>query len=65
MQALKRGTFHVEPRKMVFKVVNRREQHFHVQYELLGHPNGIQVLPIADLSQHIRDTGSTRLLECR
>jgi hypothetical protein len=34
-----------------------------VKYELLRHPDGIQVLSVADLSQHVGDTCSTRLLE--
>lgn len=36
-----------------------------MQYELLGHPDGVQVLSIADLPQHVGNARSAGLFECR
>ena len=49
---------------MVFEVIDRTEKDLDVKDELLGHTYGIQILPVTDLPQHIRDAGSARLLEC-
>jgi hypothetical protein len=51
-------TFQAVACKMVFEVINRSEEDLDVKDELLGHPDSVQVLSIADLSQHIRDAGS-------
>jgi hypothetical protein len=48
---------------MVFEVVDRAEKDLNVKDELLGHTYGVQILPVADLPQHIRDAGSARFLE--
>ena len=50
---------------MVFEVVDRAKKDLDVKNELLGHAYGVQVLPVADLPQHIRDAGSARLLKRR
>ena len=50
---------------MVFEVVDRAEKNFDVKDELLGHTYGIQVLSVADLPQHIGDTGSAGFFERR
>ena len=50
---------------MVFEVVDRAEKDLDVKNELLGHAYGIQILPVADLPQHIRDAGSARFLKRR
>ena len=48
---------------MEFEVVNCCKQHFDVKNELLRHPDRFQVLPVADLSQHVRNARSAGLLE--
>jgi hypothetical protein len=49
-EILQRYTFHVEPREMKFEVVYGRKEDLYMQYKLLGHPDGFQVLSIADLA---------------
>jgi hypothetical protein len=43
---------------VALKVIDSAEQDFHMQNKLLGHPDGIKILPVANLSQHIRYTRS-------
>jgi hypothetical protein len=38
---------------MVFEVVDRAKKDFDVEDELLGHTYSVQILPVADLPQHI------------
>ena len=55
-------TFQSKPCKVVLQVVDGRKEDFHVQNEFLGHPDGLEVLSIADLPEHIRNACSTGLL---
>ena len=38
---------------MVFEVIDRPEEDLDMEDELLGHSDSVQILSIADLSQHI------------
>jgi hypothetical protein len=40
-------------REMVFEVIDRAEKDLNVKDKLLGHTYGVQILPVADLPQHI------------
>ena len=40
-------------REMVFEVVDCAEKNLNVKDEFLGHAYSVQILPVADLSQHI------------
>lgn len=46
-------TLQAVTREMVFKVVDRAEKDLNVKDEFLGHPYSIQILPVANLSQHV------------
>ena len=46
-------------------VVDSPKEDFYMQYKLHRHPDGIKVLPIADMAQHVRYTSSARLLKCQ
>ena len=37
----------------MFEVIDRSEKNLDVKDELLGHPDGVQILPVADLSEHV------------
>ena len=56
-------TLQAVARETMFKVVDRAEQDLKVKDKLLEHTYSIQILPVADLPQHNRDTGSARFLE--
>lgn len=58
-------TFHVQTRKVILQVVYSCEQDLDVQDELLRHSYCIDVLPIANLPEHVRDARRTRLFKCR
>jgi hypothetical protein len=38
---------------MVLEVIDRAEKDLNVKDKLLGHTYGVQILPVADLPQHI------------
>jgi len=46
-------TLQAVTREMVFEIVDRAEKDLNVKDEFLGHTYGIQILPIANLSQHV------------
>jgi hypothetical protein len=50
---------------MGLKVVNGREQDLDVEYELFGHADRLEVLPVAYVPEHVRDAGRTGLFEGR
>jgi hypothetical protein len=58
-------TLEAKPSAMVLEIVDSTEKDLHMQNKLLRHPDGIQVLPIADLPQHIRYARSTGFLKSR
>jgi len=46
-------TFHANACKMKLQVVDSGKQNLYVQDKLLRHPDGFEVLPVADLPQHV------------
>jgi len=46
-------TLQAVTREMVFEIVNRAKKDLNVKDEFLGHAYSIQVLPVANLSQHV------------
>ena len=58
-------TFEFESCEVVLKIVNGRKEHLYMQDELLSHPDGLEVLPVADLAQHVGNARCTGLLKGR
>ena len=56
-------TLEVKPCAIVLEIIDSAEKDLHVQNKFLRHPDGIKVLPIADLPQHIRNARSTGFLK--
>lgn len=50
---------------MVFQVVNSGKENFDMQDEFLGHPDGVEILSVANLPQHVGYARGARLLEGR
>lgn len=51
-------TFQTVASEMVFEVIDGSEEDLDMKDELLSHPDSVQILSVANLSQHIRDAGS-------
>ena len=58
-------TLEAKPCAMVLEIVDSTEKDLYMQNKFLRHPDGIKVLPIADLPQHIRYARSTGFLKSR
>jgi hypothetical protein len=56
-------TLQVKPSAMILKIIYSAEKNLHMKYELLRHPDGIKVLPVTNLPQHIRYACSAGFLE--
>jgi hypothetical protein len=54
-----RHTLEAKPCAMVLEIVDSTEEDLHMQDKFLCHPDGIKILPIIDLPQHIRYARST------
>lgn len=52
-------TFDVQSLKMELKIIDGSEQNLDMKDKFLGHSNGIKILSIADLSQHVGDASGT------
>lgn len=50
---------------MVLEIIDSTKKDLHMKNKFLGHPDGIKILPIADLPQHIRYARSTGFLKSR
>lgn len=57
-------TFPTDLPESCIEVIDGSEEGLDVQYESFCHLHAIEVLPVADVPQHLRYTGSTALLEC-
>ena len=46
-------TFQTGAREMMLEVIDRAEKNLNVKDKLFGHTYGVQILPVADLPEHI------------
>jgi hypothetical protein len=51
--------------KAVFQIINGRKEHLNMQDKFFCIADCIEILPVANMFEHVRDTGSGRLLKGR